>query len=341
MFKKENIQTNDLNKKVLYNYNNVKNTLKDIEQDTEATLSSQYDALAKATSNGISNMPKLKNAMLEEADLLQNASENFNRLSKKTFEQADELRTRVKEAERVEKQNNKKIKILPVKPTNAEIDYEEKITKHFAAGAAFHKLFWVFFIGCFGGVVLETIWCIITRGHYESRVGLIYGPFNLVYGFGALVLTYSLYKYRNRSSFYSFIGGFVAGSLVEYLCSFFQEMAFGSTSWDYSSMPFNLNGRICLQYSIYWGILGIIWIKTIYPFMATWILKIPNKVGKPLTVILLVFMIFNSFMSASVVYRWYQRTQDKPSANIFETYIDEHYPNQRMEKIYANLEFKN
>lgn len=48
-----------------------------------------------------------------------------------------------------------------------------------------------------------------------------------------------------------------------------------------------------------------------------------------------------SFMSASVVYRWYQRTQDKPSANIFETYIDEHYPNQRMEKIYANLEFKN
>lgn len=39
----------------------------------------------------------------------------------------------------------------------------------------FYKLFWVFFIGCFAGVVLETIYCLIQRGHYESRVGLIYG----------------------------------------------------------------------------------------------------------------------------------------------------------------------
>ncbi len=169
---------------------------------------------------------------------------------------------------------------------------------------------------------------------------MIYGPFNLVYGFGALVLTYSLYKYRNRSGIYSFFGGFISGSIVEYLCSFFQELAFGSTSWDYSAMPYNLNGRICLEYSIFWGILGVLWIKTIYPIMATWILKIPNKIGKKLTSFLFVFMIFNSFMSGSTVYRWYQRTQGKESSNIFETYIDKHYPNTRMEKIYANLEFK-
>ena len=67
---------------------------------------------------------------------------------------------------------------------------------------------------------------------------------------------------------------------IEYLCSFFQEMLFGSTSWDYSNIPFNLNGRICLLYSVFWGILGILWIKEIYPRMAVWILKIPNKVGK-------------------------------------------------------------
>lgn len=193
------------------------------------------------------NNAAFKNAMLEEAELLTDASENYARLSLKARKQSDELKTRVKEAERFERKSNKKVKLLPVKPTNAEIDYEEKITKHFAAGDTFYKLFWVFFIGCFGGVVIETIWCLITRGHYESRVGLIYGPFNLVYGFGALVLTYSLYKYRNRSSIYSFIGGFISGSIVEYACSFFQEMAFGSTSWDYSSMPYNLNGRICLN----------------------------------------------------------------------------------------------
>lgn len=338
--KKKKTDTSALNPKVRYRYSYIQQELKELQNDTQATLQSQYDALAKGTTEGVSDMPRLKNAMLEEADLLSNASEAFARLSVRTREQSDELRTRVKETSRVERQRKKKFHLFPVKPTNAEIDYEEKITKHFAAGAAFYKLFWVFFLGCFGGVVIETLWCIITRGHYESRVGLIYGPFNLVYGFGALVLTYCLYKYRNRSAVYSFIGGFVSGSVVEYLCSFFQEMAFGSTSWDYSSMPFNLHGRICLEYSIFWGILGVLWIKTIYPILATWILKIPNKIGKPLTVLLLVFMLFDSFLSGAAVFRWYERTQNKPAANTFETRLDEHYPDSRMEKIYANLEFK-
>ncbi len=338
---KKKTKTNDLNKKVIYRYNEIKENLKDLEEDTQATLNSQYEALAKGTSDGISNMPRLKNAMLEEADLLSDASEHFAKLSIKARDQSDELKTRVKEATKFEKKKSKRFHVFPVKPTNAEIDYEEKITNHFAQGAAFYKLFWVFFIGCFGGVVIETLWCIITRGHYESRTGLIYGPFNLVYGIGALVLTYSLYQYRNRSSIYSFIGGFITGSVVEYLCSFFQEMAFGSTSWDYSAMPYNLNGRICLEYSIFWGLLGIFWIKTIYPFMATWILKIPNKVGKPLTTLLLVFMIFNSSMSGIAVKRWKDRTENKTASNIVERYFDNHYPDERMKKIYANLEFKN
>lgn len=74
--------------------------------------------------------------------------------------------------------------------------------------------------------------------------------------------------------------------------------------------------------------------------MATWILKIPNKTGKPLTTILLVFMLFNSFMSGATVFRWYERTQNIQADNAFEIYLDNHYPDQKMQKIYANLEFK-
>lgn len=82
------------------------------------------------------------------------------------------------------------------------------------------------------------------------------------------------------------------------------------------------------------------WIKTIYPIMATWILKIPNKIGRPLTIFLLAFMLFDSAMSGATVFRWYERTQNKPSTNVFTEYIDQHYPDKKMEKIYANLEFK-
>lgn len=265
-------------------------------------------------------------------DLMAKKLQAFNEL-------IDEVETRLKETEQYDRRKKKKVRILPPAPTNAQIDYREKQEAHFAQGMTFYKLFWVFFIGCFAGVVLETIYCLIQRGHYESRVGLIYGPFNLVYGIGALCLSGALYQFRNRGRVFSFVGGFVVGSVVEYACSWFQEVCFGSTSWDYSNMPYNLNGRICLLYSIFWGILGIFWIKDIYPRMAKWILKIPNKVGKPLTWVLLVFMVFNSVMTLFTSLRWTARREGVEPRNAFEAYLDEHYPDERMQKIFANAEF--
>ena len=265
-------------------------------------------------------------------DLMAKKLQAFNEL-------IDEVETRLKETEQYDRRKKKKVRILPPAPTNAQIDYREKQEAHFAQGMTFYKLFWVFFIGCFAGVVLETIYCLIQRGHYESRVGLIYGPFNLVYGIGALCLSGALYQFRNRGRVFSFVGGFVVGSVVEYACSWFQEVCFGSTSWDYSNMPYNLNGRICLLYSIFWGILGIFWIKDIYPRMAKWILKIPNKVGKPLTWALLVFMVFNSVMTLFTSLRWTARREGVEPRNAFEAYLDEHYPDERMQKIFANAEF--
>ena len=265
-------------------------------------------------------------------DLMAKKLQAFNEL-------IDEVETRLKETEQYDRRKKKKVRILPPAPTNAQIDYREKQEAHFAQGMTFYKLFWVFFIGCFAGVVLETIYCLIQRGHYESRVGLIYGPFNLVYGIGALCLSGALYQFRNRGRVFSFVGGFVVGSVVEYACSWFQEVCFGSTSWDYSNMPYNLNGRICLLYSIFWGILGIFWIKDIYPRMAKWIWKIPNKVGKPLTWVLLVFMVFNSVMTLFTSLRWTARREGIEPRNAFEAYLDEHYPDERMQKIFANAEF--
>ena len=246
--------------------------------------------------------------MRRQRDLLTRRLQAFNDL-------IDEVETRLKETEKYDRRKKKKLRLLPPPPTNAQIDYRERQEAHFAQGMTFYKLFWVFFIGCFAGVVLETIYCLIQRGHYESRVGLIYGPFNLVYGVGALCLSGALYRFRNRGRVFSFVGGFIVGSVVEYACSWFQEVCFGSTSWDYSNMPYNLNGRICLLYSIFWGILGIFWIKDIYPRMAKWILKIPNKVGKPLTWVLLVFMVFNSVMTLFTSLRWSARRAGVPAGN--------------------------
>lgn len=233
----------------------------------------------------------------------------------------------------------RKRKFIPTAPANSLIDLEEQKAHHFAQGLSIYKLMLICFIGCFAGVVIETFWCLLTRGHIESRAGLVYGPFNFVYGFGALALSLALYHFRNKGKWLSFLGGFFVGSVVEYICSWSQEIFFGSRSWDYSEMPFNINGRICLLYSVFWGILGVLWIKTIYPWMAKLILKIPNRIGKVLTWALMAFLVVNAAVTLVAMFRWSQRVEMVEPSNSFWTFIDTRFPNERMEQIFPNMEF--
>ena len=248
---------------------------------------------------------------------------------------ADELAARC----RAMRNQRRRRGLIAATPANSTIDLEEMSGNHFARGLGIYKLLLVCFIGSFAGVVVELGWCLIRNGYIESRSGLVYGPFNLLYGVGTVALTVCLYRFRNRGNWLSFLGGMVVGTAVEYLCSWGQEMLFGSRSWDYSNMPFNLNGRVCLLYSVFWGILGVLWIKDLYPRMAQLILKIPNKPGKILTVAVTVFLIFDSLVSLAAVARWAERVNGQPASSAVEVLLDEHFPNARMEKIYANMDF--
>ena len=247
----------------------------------------------------------------------------------------DELGARVRD---VRKSRDKKW-YTPNPPANAAIDLVEERTDHFAQGINIYKILLVCIVGSFAGVVIEMMWAYARYGLIESRRGLVYGPFNLLYGAGAVFLTLALYKYRNKGRIWSFLGGFIVGSALEYACSWGQEALLGSRSWDYSEIPLNLNGRICFTYSVFWGILGIVWIKDLYPRMAKWILKISNKVGRPLTWALTVFMIFNIIVSCVAVGRWARRLEGAPASNSFWEFVDERFPNERMERIFANMSF--
>ena len=85
--------------------------------------------------------------------------------------------------------------------------------------------------------------------------------------------------------------------------------------------------------------LGIFWIKDIYPFMAKWILKLPNRAGKILTWVLSIFLAVNCLVSAAAVYRWSERLHDEPPKTWIGSVMDTRFPNERMERIYANMNF--
>lgn len=222
--------------------------------------------------------------------------------------------------------------------TNEE---ENKKKKSFAGGLNFYKLFWVFFIGCFIGVVVEVLFCLAVEQKIECRQGVLYGPFNPVYGFGAVVITLVLYFMRNARDLWVFIGGSILGGAFEYLCSWYQETFLGTVSWNYEGQFGNIGGRTSIMYMLFWGILTVLWLKFIYPFMSKMIEKIPSKMGIALTWILVIFMALDMTVSSLAVYRMTQRHSGHEATTAYEMFMDEYYPDSFMFEIYPNMEVSN
>lgn len=269
------------------------------------------------------------------AESYKRASHNISRAFKQIYFISDEFNSRVKDWKR----QCKKRRFIKTAPANAYIDKAENSTMHFAKGLNIYKIFLIFFMASFLGVVAETIWALILSGKFVSRAGLVYGPFNLLYGMGAVLLSVCLYKFRNRGSWLSFLGGMFIGSFLEYTWALMQEFMFGTRSWDYSNLPFNINGRICLLYSVAWGVLGVLWVKDIYPRIAKLVLKIPNKLGKILTVCLTLFFMYNTIMTSLAIMRWSSRAEAVGNPTALEKYLDKNFPDEKMRKIFPEMEF--
>lgn len=202
----------------------------------------------------------------------------------------------------------------------------------------FYQLVWIFALSCVAGFLVETLWCYIKNGYIESRQSLVYGPISIVYGMGAIVLTLALYRFRNCSWQKIFWISFAAGTVTEYIASLGEEIVFGVRAWDYSRLPLNINGRVCLLYSLFWGVLGLAWVKVLYPFLARLIAKIPSRLSKVVVWLFLVFFVFDCVLSASAAVRMAERETGAAPSNVFEEYLDNTFPDERMHRIYANSE---
>lgn len=200
------------------------------------------------------------------------------------------------------------------------------------------KIFWVFILGCLFGWLVETVFTYFNTLNLQSRQGLIYGPFAPVYGLGAVSFYLVLPKLKSNLSI--FFTSALLGSTVEYFCSFFQEYFFGTISWDYSGTFLNLNGRTNLTYCIIWGIIGLFFIKIIYPKINV-IDKILNKSSfKYATAIVMLFMVFNITISSIAVYRQKQRLQNISAKTGVGAFLDTYYPDYIINRAYSNKTYK-
>lgn len=133
-----------------------------------------------------------------------------------------------------------------------------------------------FFIYAFIGWLLETIYALGTLGHFVKR-GFLYGPLCPIYGWGAIILISFLSKYKTNHKKLFFYSAIVF-SVFEYVASFALEALFIDKWWDYTNDFMNLNGRISIFYSFAWGIIALVFINHIHPFVEKKLRKVLKKI---------------------------------------------------------------
>ena len=200
-------------------------------------------------------------------------------------------------------------------------------------------LFWIFIVGSIAGFIFEITVVFFQKGHFELRQGLIYGPFIPVYGIGAILYYMALNKIKLKNKLQIFLITMLLGGLTEYLCSFMQEKLFGTISWDYSYLPFNIQGRTSLLHCVYWGIGGILYVTYIEPLIEKMREKINKNIIRIITIILAIFMIFDITISWMAAERQIERKSNVEPENKMDLFFDEYYPDEYIDRIFNNKKY--
>lgn len=220
------------------------------------------------------------------------------------------------------------------------------------------KIFAYFIIYSFLGYLIETIFGIFTTGLWQCRQSFLYGPFCGIYGIGAVILLV-FSQYFDKNNFTLFLGGYTVGSITEYLTSFLVEVVLRTKWWDYTNYILNVNGRVCLLYSIFWGILTIILVKKFNPFMDKLLQIIASKItilwSKRLLSFMIVFLALDCILTCyaqdifitrmtienNILLQDKQRREEDyrklQEKDFFISFVNSYWDNEKMIRTFPNM----
>lgn len=211
-----------------------------------------------------------------------------------------------------------------------------------------HQLFWYFILFSILGLFIETIYGYYSMGVWESRKGLLWGPFCPVYGVGAIFLIFLLNHVDQKNYFKLFFYGALIGAAVEYVLSYGLEAIYGARFWDYSYTKIHINGRICVIYSLFWGILAIGLMKFVKPFMDKLIDRISLKIKASTEIGIFLFLVVDALVTVwainiyetRAVKQYYQEEMQYSNITWIRKIEEDYFTNERMQKTFPNLRTK-
>ena len=176
--------------------------------------------------------------------------------------------------------------------------------------------FLIFSIYSVIGWIIEMFYVNIKHKKFSNR-GFLIGPYCPIYGLSSVLMIIILSKYKNDLLILFFVG-LVIASFLEYITSYILEKIFKARWWDYSNYPLNIDGRVCLFNGIIFGILCIILINFINPFIVSLINKIPFTLLNIITIIIFILFVIDSIVSFDIIFKLKKTTE-----NIRKDYTDE------------------
>lgn len=201
----------------------------------------------------------------------------------------------------------------------------------------FYNLFWIFVIVSIIGLALETLYWFIAFGYWQARYGLIWGPFSPIYGVGACILTIMLYRVWDTNAAIIFLVSACVGTAFEWVASYFMELFFKANCWDYSNTVGSIGGRTNIIFGIAWGVLGLLWVKLLFPLIVCLIDRIPFNYHIVFTVAMCVFMTLDIAVTFCAWNREYQRVQGIPAKTEVSVLCDEYYPDDVLHARFQNM----
>lgn len=223
-----------------------------------------------------------------------------------------------------------------VKPKVEKIEQPQKERK-------FHKYLWYLIIFSILGLILECVINFIKAKTTDTPFLATTGPFCIFYGIGAILTILCLQQYKGKN-IKLFIIGCILMSAIQYALSFILETIVGARLWNYTWSKFSINGRVCLEYAILWGIITVILIEVLKDFVDKIINLMKGKVSKIVDIILtmlIVVLIMFTIWSAKTYATRAKETlagQNYISNNTdIEIFQNTVFTNERMEKIFPKL----
>ncbi len=161
----------------------------------------------------------------------------------------------------------------------------------------FYELLWLFILYSFMGWILETTATAFKKRQFANR-GLVNGPFCIIYGFTAVILTVFTV---GLSAFWIFVGSMVLATLIEWTSGHLVEKIYHERWWDYSGITFNLDGYICAPMSAFWGLLGVLTMKLCNPLLLFLLHLFPELLGRVLILTALGLIVLDILASLAIL----------------------------------------